>query len=59
VNRKSCGGNRTRRGATAQAVLMSLLRTFQQNDLNSISAMTTIARAPRPPSYQDLKIQPW
>lgn len=58
VNRKSCGGNRTRRGATAQAVLMSLLRTCQQNDLNSISAMTTIIRAPRPPSYQDLKSQP-
>lgn len=59
VNRKSCGGNRTRRGATAQAVLMSLLRTCQQNDLNSISAMTTIVRAPRPPSYQDLKTHPW
>jgi transposase len=54
VNRKSCGGNRTRSGATAQAVLMSLLRTCQQNDLNSISAMTTILRSPRSPSYQDL-----
>jgi len=55
VNRKSCGGNRTPRGASAQAVLMSILRTCQQNDLNSISAMQTIIRAPRPPAYQDLK----
>lgn len=54
VNRKSCGGNRTGRGATAQAVLMSLLRTCQQNDLNSISALTTIVRSPRSPSYQEL-----
>jgi transposase len=55
VNRKSCGGNRTRRGATAQAVLMSILRTCQQNDLNPISAVTTILCAARPPSYESLK----
>jgi transposase len=58
VNRKSCGGNRTRRGAAAQSVLMSILRTCQQNDLNSISGLTMIIRAPRPPSYQDLRSQP-
>jgi transposase len=57
VNRKACGGNRTRRGATAQAVLMSILRTWQQNDLNPISGVTAILRAPRPPSYESLKSQ--
>lgn len=54
VNRKSCGGNRTLRGATAQAILTSLLRTCQQHDLNSIAALTTILRSPLPTSYKDL-----
>jgi transposase len=54
VNRKSCGGNRTRRGADAQAVLMSLLRTFQQRGLNSISTFTALLRSQKPPSYSDL-----
>lgn len=57
VNRKTCGGNRTYRGAAAQAVLMSTLRAAHQNDLNSLSVMSEIIRAPRPPSYQDLKSQ--
>ncbi|HSG38915.1 MAG TPA: IS66 family transposase [Thermoanaerobaculia bacterium] len=46
VHRKSCGGNRTRRGAEAQAVLMSLLRTFQQREINSLSAFKTLLRCP-------------
>src|SRR5215203_552383 len=54
VNRKSCGGNRTRHGAEAQAVLMSLLRTFQQRGINSISAFTTLLRSLKAPSYSDL-----
>jgi transposase len=54
VNRKSCGGNRTDRGATSQAVLMSLLRTCQQRDVNSLSALTTILRSPKPTSYEAL-----
>ena len=54
VNRKSCGGNRTRRGAEAQAVLMSLLRTFQQRGINSLSAFKTLLRCPETPSYSDL-----
>jgi transposase len=54
VNRKSCGGNRTGRGATSQAVLMSLLRTCQQRDVNSLSALTTILRSPKPISYEAL-----
>lgn len=52
VNRKSCGGNRTVRGATTQAVLMSLLRTCQQRDINSLSALTTILRSAETPSYE-------
>lgn len=55
VNRKSCGGNRTLRGATAQSVLMSLLRTCQQCDLNSLSALTTILRSSKAPSYEMLR----
>lgn len=54
VNRKSCGGNRTRRGAEAQAVLMSLLRTLQQRGINSLSAFKTLLRCPEAPSYSDL-----
>jgi transposase len=55
VNRKSCGGNRTRRGATAQATLMSLLRTCQQRDINSLSALTTILCSAEAPSYKMLR----
>lgn len=54
VNRKSCGGNRTRRGAEAQAVLMSLLRTLQQRGMNSLSAFKTLLRCPETPSYPTL-----
>lgn len=54
VNRKSCGGNRTRRGAEAQAVLMSLLRTLQQRGINSLSALKTLLRCPEMPSYPTL-----
>jgi len=54
VNRKSCAGNRTRRGAEAQAILMSLLRTCQQRGLNSLSTVTKILRSLKTPSYSDL-----
>ena len=54
VNRKSCAGNRTRRGAEAQAILMSLLRTCQQRGLNSLSTFTTLLRSFKLPSYSDL-----
>lgn len=54
VNRKSCAGNRTRCGAEAQAILMSLLRTFQQRGLNSIPTFTRILRSLKTPSYADL-----
>lgn len=54
VNRKSCGGNRTDRGAKAQAILMSLLRTCHQIDINPISALTTILHSSQPLSYKEL-----
>lgn len=54
VNRKSCAGNRTHRGAEAQAILMSLLRTCQQRGLNSLSTFTTLLRSFKIPSYSDL-----
>jgi transposase len=54
VNRKSCGGNRTDRGAKAQSILMSLLRTCHQIDFNPISTLTTILRSSQPLSYKEL-----
>lgn len=54
VNRKSCAGNRTPRGAEAQAILMSLLRTCQQRGLNSLSTFITLLRSCKTPSYSDL-----
>jgi transposase len=54
VNRKSCVGNRTPRGAEAQAILTSLLRTGQQRGLNLLALFSTILHSPRPPSYHDL-----
>lgn len=48
VNRKSAGGNRSNRGAETQAVLMSLLRTAHQKDLDPRSLFTAILRAPSP-----------
>jgi transposase len=46
VNRKSCGGNRTEDGARTQAVLMSLLRTCHQRDLEPLRVCTSILRTP-------------
>jgi transposase len=48
VNRKSCGGNRTPAGARAQAVLMSLLRTAHQKDLDLPEIFASILQAPKP-----------
>lgn len=48
VNRKSCGGNRTPRGAHTQAVLMSLLRTCHQQGHSAIRILTKMLRDPTP-----------
>jgi len=48
INRKTSAGNRTQRGATAQAVLMSILRTCKQRSLDAIDVFTRILRSPTP-----------
>jgi transposase len=49
ITRKSCGGeNRTPRGAQAQQVLASVLRTAQQRGLDATAVLVTALRAPRP-----------
>ena len=42
VNRKSCGGNRTKNGARTQAVLMSILRTCRHKGLSAVEIFTHI-----------------
>jgi transposase len=46
INRKTSGGNRTERGANAQAILMSILRTCKQRSLDAMSVFTQILRSP-------------
>ena len=48
INRKTSGGNRTERGATAQAILMSILRTCKQRSLDAMSVFEQILRSPTP-----------
>lgn len=48
VNRKSCAGNRTTRGAHHQGILMSVLRTGHQRQLSPINLLTSILRSPHP-----------
>lgn len=47
VNRKSCAGNRTDRGAHDQGVLMSILRTCHQRQLSPTAVLTSILRDPQ------------
>lgn len=58
VNRKTCAGNRTDRGAHNQGVLMSVLRTAHQRRLRPINLMTSILRNPRPQPHQALTGRP-
>jgi transposase len=49
ITRKVCGGgNRSRRGADTQQVLVSILRTAQQRHLDATDVLTTLLRAPKP-----------
>jgi transposase len=49
VNRKTCGGgNRTRAGATPQAVLMTLSRPATRRGFDDIGLLADLLRAPRP-----------
>jgi len=51
INRKTSGGNRTDRGANAQAILMSILRTCKQRSLDAMSVFTQILRSPTPVAH--------
>jgi transposase len=46
VNRKSCGGNRSWDGAHSQAVLMSVLRTCHQQNLDPLRTCTRLLQTP-------------
>lgn len=59
ITRKMCGGgNRTTRGAHAQQVLASILRTAQQRDLDTTEIITSLLRAPRPAVLDALQSVP-
>lgn len=58
VNRKSCAGNRTARGAHHQGILMSVLRTGHQRQLRPISLLTSILHSPRPQPHRALTANP-
>lgn len=48
INRKTSGGNRTAEGSQAQAILMSVLRTFQQHRLRPLEILPLLLRNPEP-----------
>ena len=48
VIRKNWGGNRSQRGARAQAVLTSILLTARQQDKDVFVLLTEVLRSPRP-----------
>jgi transposase len=48
INRKTSGGNRTSRGARAQAVIMSVQRTVKQRLLSAFDTFTQMLRDPTP-----------
>jgi transposase len=54
VNRKSCAGNRTARGAHHQGILMSVLRTGHQRQLSPTTLLTRILRTPQPRPHRAL-----
>jgi len=49
VNRKVWGGNRTWRGADAQSILMSVLRTCHQRNLDPLNYLSQTRRSPANP----------
>lgn len=48
VNRKKWGGNRSWRGARAQEVAMSVIRTARQQEVDPIELMAAAQREPTP-----------
>jgi transposase len=58
VNRKSCGGNRSRDGAHSQAVLMSVLRTCHQQHRDPLWTCARLLRTPGIPPHELLPAPP-
>jgi transposase len=59
VNRKMCGGgNRSRRGAKAQAVLTSVLRTAWQRGLDSVKLIVELLRSRDPRAFASVALGP-
>ncbi|MFQ5792539.1 MAG: IS66 family transposase [Acidobacteriota bacterium] len=52
VNRKSCGGNRTEKGARTQAILMSILRTCHQRGRSALAVFQKMLRDPVPRTHR-------
>jgi len=48
VNRKSRGGNRTRQGARTQQIMMSVIRTARQQNIDPVELMVEARRSPEP-----------
>jgi hypothetical protein len=48
VTRKVCGANRTTRGAHTHEVLVTVLRTIQQRQLNASVVFSNLLRAQKP-----------
>jgi len=59
VNRKmSGGGNRSQRGARAQAVLMSVLRTAWQRGFDQVKLFVDLLRSPHPAQFAAMTLGP-
>jgi transposase len=56
VNRKQWGGNKTWNGARTQQVLMSVIRTARQQQLDPITLLIDVARQPYPTVAPKLQI---
>ncbi len=52
VNRKSCGGNRSERGAETQATLMSIFRTWHQHGRSAFGTLRKMLRDPAPRKHR-------
>ena len=48
VTRKVCGGNRSWAGAESQQILVSVIRTTTQRDLNPHTVLASLVHAPMP-----------
>lgn len=58
VNRKMSAGNRSPRGAEAQAVLMSIFRTCCQRGLDPLSLLVNLLRSPNPQKFSMMALGP-